>query len=306
MEDVRSSRTARPVAHGTSPARIAPDPAPCVVLAHGFDGVREQRSESTRCASPTRASRRSCSTTATSATARASRASCSATAPARGLACGDRVRSARRCPGVDPNRIALWGTSTSAGHVVEVAAEDARIAAVVRPDAVHQRLCAVPQHADHAERARFVWAGVRTRSGRGSGSRAALIPAAGRPHTLAVTTSRDALSGLCTDHARADSTWRNGVLRALRAHHDALPAGPAAKRLRCPLLVCIADGDRVDPRRSRRSRWPSTPSRHAAPLRLRPLRHVLRRRASKRVVADQVAFLRRASRERRHAWRLAR
>ena len=32
---------------------------------------------------------------------------------------------------VDPESIALWGTSTSGGHVVQLAAEDARIAAVV-------------------------------------------------------------------------------------------------------------------------------------------------------------------------------
>lgn len=41
------------------------------------------------------------------------------------------IAAARHLPGVDRNRIALWGTSYSAGHCVAVAAQDGRIAAVV-------------------------------------------------------------------------------------------------------------------------------------------------------------------------------
>jgi pimeloyl-ACP methyl ester carboxylesterase len=41
------------------------------------------------------------------------------------------VDFARRLEGVDPDRIALWGTSYSGGHVVEIASRDPRIAAVI-------------------------------------------------------------------------------------------------------------------------------------------------------------------------------
>jgi dienelactone hydrolase len=41
------------------------------------------------------------------------------------------IRFARARHGIDPNRIALWGTSLGGSHVVEVAATDQRIAAVV-------------------------------------------------------------------------------------------------------------------------------------------------------------------------------
>ena len=41
------------------------------------------------------------------------------------------VRFARTLSGIDPERIALWGTSLSGGHVIAVAADDPRIAAVV-------------------------------------------------------------------------------------------------------------------------------------------------------------------------------
>lgn len=41
------------------------------------------------------------------------------------------VQTARGLDGIDPERIALWGTSYSGGHVIEVAASDPRIAAVI-------------------------------------------------------------------------------------------------------------------------------------------------------------------------------
>ena len=41
------------------------------------------------------------------------------------------IAAARRLPGVDPERIVLWGVSYSGGHVVRLAADDGRVAAVV-------------------------------------------------------------------------------------------------------------------------------------------------------------------------------
>ncbi len=41
------------------------------------------------------------------------------------------IRYARSMPDVDPDKIVLWGTSFSGGHVVQVAVEDKRIAAVI-------------------------------------------------------------------------------------------------------------------------------------------------------------------------------
>ncbi len=41
------------------------------------------------------------------------------------------LTAARQLPGIDPERIVLWGISYSGGHVARVAAEDGRVAAVV-------------------------------------------------------------------------------------------------------------------------------------------------------------------------------
>ena len=41
------------------------------------------------------------------------------------------IAAARQLPGVDPERIVLWGISFSGGHVIRIAAEEGRIAAVM-------------------------------------------------------------------------------------------------------------------------------------------------------------------------------
>src|SRR2546423_8736529 len=41
------------------------------------------------------------------------------------------IAAARRLPGVDPDRIVVWGYSYSGGHVIAVAARDGRVAAAI-------------------------------------------------------------------------------------------------------------------------------------------------------------------------------
>src|SRR6476660_3352896 len=47
------------------------------------------------------------------------------------VAYAEGIAAARRLPGVDPERIVLWGISNSGGHVIRVAAADAGVAAVM-------------------------------------------------------------------------------------------------------------------------------------------------------------------------------
>ena len=53
------------------------------------------------------------------------------------------VAHVRAMDGVDPDRVVLWGTSYSGGHVVAVAAGDPRVAAVVSQGAAMDGLAAV-------------------------------------------------------------------------------------------------------------------------------------------------------------------
>ena len=60
------------------------------------------------------------------------------------------VAHARAVPEVDPDRVAVWGSSYSGGHVVAVAAQDPRIAAVVSQGAAMDGAAAVLQILSYA------------------------------------------------------------------------------------------------------------------------------------------------------------
>jgi fermentation-respiration switch protein FrsA (DUF1100 family) len=223
-----------------SPA--AERPLPCVVLAHGFDGVREQRLDAyaQRFAAAGLAAfvfdyRYFGSSDGTPRQLFSNEAQLDDWRAA--IAC------ARGREQVDPDAIALWGTSTSGGHVVQLAAEDQRIAAVVAQvpfaDGLAQ-LFSLPI----SQGLRLLWAGLRDRIGALFGRSPLMIPAAGQPGTFAVISSPDALSGLAAI-TPPDSTWRNEVVARFTLTTSLYRPGRYAPRLGCPVLVCMADGDRL-------------------------------------------------------------
>jgi fermentation-respiration switch protein FrsA (DUF1100 family) len=217
-------------------------PLPCVVLAHGFDGVREQRLDAyaQRFAAAGFAAlvfdyRHFGSSDGTPRQLFSNEAQLDDWRAA--------IAYARGREQVDPDAIALWGTSTSGGHVVQLAAEDPRIAAVVAQvpfaDGLAQ-LFFLPI----AQGLRLLWAGLRDRIGSLFGRPPLMIPASGQPGSFAVITSPDALSGLAAI-TPPDSTWRNEVVARFTLTTSLYRPGRYAPRLGCPLLVCMADGDHL-------------------------------------------------------------
>jgi fermentation-respiration switch protein FrsA (DUF1100 family) len=212
---------------------------PLVVIGHGFDGVREQRLDAYA-----------------ERFAAAGLASLVFDYRYFGASAGEprqlydnkaqledwraAIACARRLDGVDPDRVALWGTSSSGGHVVRLAAQDTRIAAVVAQvpfaDGIAQFL-----KLPFAQSSRLLIAGLRDRIGSWFGH-PLLIPFAGRPGTLAPSTSPDALSGLA-HITPPHSTWRNEILARFTLASALYRPAVDAKKVRCPLLVCVADGD---------------------------------------------------------------
>ena len=219
-------------------------PVPCVVLGHGFDGVREQRLDAygelfaaagiaafafdyRHYGSSGGQPRQLYDNKAQVADWRAA------------IAC------ARGHESIDPDGIALWGTSTSAGHAVKVAAEDGAVRAVVVQmplvDGLAQ-LLATPI----LQSIRLLGAGLRDKIGSLFGAKPYVIPAAGRPGSLAAASSPDTISGLHAITPR-DSTWRNAVIARFTLGTAVYRPGQLAGKLRCPLLVCMADGDQIVP-----------------------------------------------------------
>ena len=152
------------------------------------------------------------------------------------------IRFVRTLPGIDPTRIALWGTSLSGGHVIAVAADDPSISALV---------------------AQVPWVGIEF--GRDSPrSRGAtlklfgaalydelrgmlrlpphLIPVVGNPNEVAAFTDPEARAFRDVLTACAPG-WRNAfaprVLFTLLRYRP----GERANRLQMPILVCVAATD---------------------------------------------------------------
>ena len=152
------------------------------------------------------------------------------------------VEQVRRLPGVDPERVVLWGSSYSGGHVVAVAADDPRIAAVVSQGAAMDGLAAVVQILSYAGprqllrlTAHALW---------GTVSRAHSMPIVGAPGTLAAITSADGLAGyeLIMGPTFENRMPARGILPIMLNRPVA-----SAERLRMPVLLVLAERDTIAP-----------------------------------------------------------
>ena len=156
------------------------------------------------------------------------------------------VQWARTRDGVDPARIVLWGSSFSGGHVLAVAADDPSIAAVVS-QAPHTDAFATLGQKPPGDTARILVDGLRDQIGAWLGRPPRMLPAVGPPGTLAAMTTPDAQPGF-EAIVGPDSLWRNEFATRLMVRGFALyRPGTKTARITAPLLVCICDADTVTP-----------------------------------------------------------
>ncbi len=160
------------------------------------------------------------------------------------------VAAARARRGVDPERIVLWGSSYSGGHVIVVAAQDQRIAAVISQGAAMDGLAALLE----LQRTEGVpKAGSLTGAGLRDAARAVrrraplLVPIVGEPGSDAVISAPGALSGY---QAIMGPTFRNemcarGTLRIALNRPVAY-----AKKVSCPTYIVVAEADNIAPAKS--------------------------------------------------------
>jgi pimeloyl-ACP methyl ester carboxylesterase len=197
------------------------------------------------------------------------------------------VAAARRLRGVDPDRIVLWGTSYSGGHVLHVGAHDSRVAAVVAltpaVDGV-PTLGMIARSEGVGKLLRLSWAGLRDRFGR----RPVLLPAVGPAGSCAVIAKDGALEQFVSV---AGPLWSNEVRARCTLEVAFNRPGTVARRLSAPLLVQTGDHDTVVPssaavRAGHRTAGPSE-------VRQYPVDHfdVYAEPWLSRLAADQVEFL---------------
>jgi dienelactone hydrolase len=157
------------------------------------------------------------------------------------------VHYARTVPGIDPERIALWGTSFSGGHVIAVAAEAPRIAAVVAQvpllDArrtgrtTRQRLRRALSRSVlklFAAAGRDAMRAVRSRP-------PYLVRVVGRPGEAAVYTEPQ-VAAIFAELGGEAAGWRNAFAPRFLFGLPRYRPG-TVERLQMPLLVCVADHD---------------------------------------------------------------
>jgi dienelactone hydrolase len=261
---------------------------PCVVMGHGFSGTQDRLFDTAQ------------------RFARAGLAALTFDYRSFGESCGEprqvvnvseqqedwraAVRFARGLEGVDPQRVALWGSSLGGGHVIVVAAGDPRVAAVVAqipfngfPRRVEGR--------STLDTLKLLWAmGVDAARGR-MGLSPRYIPMVGRPGEVAVTATLRAQEHVAAlTGGQGDSLWRNEVApRGLFGMMRYRP-GDAARRLAMPVLVSVAEDDRETPGEKTRQIAERAPR---GELRRYPGDHFdfYRDPVRQRVLADQIHFL---------------
>lgn len=197
------------------------------------------------------------------------------------------VSFARSQAGIDPDRIALWGTSFGGGHVVTVAASDPRIAAVVAqvpfngfPKKVEGRSADMTR--------KLLGAMVKDTIRGWLGQPPYYIRAVGNTGELAVMASPQAVQVI---EGMDSKTWRNEV--APRALFEMMRYKPSdwAPQLKMPLLVCVGEFDRESLGENTIELVEKAPR---GELKSYPFAHydIYRPEYRKQVISDQIEFLR--------------
>jgi alpha-beta hydrolase superfamily lysophospholipase len=198
------------------------------------------------------------------------------------------IACARALPGIDPERVATFGSSMGGGNALAAAAADKRVAAAVSQvpflDLVTQAHRAGPRVA-----ARMLGAALLGRH----------LPAVGRPDQAAFINAPGAEAGWRAVVAGGeDSRWRNRVSSRWLLGLPFRPVRRAAG-LHCPWLVCVGEADRTA------RPGPAIAAARRAPLgelRTYPgVDHfdIYAGPAHEALLADQLEFLRRQLRPRR-------
>ncbi|OBJ80866.1 alpha/beta hydrolase [Mycobacterium colombiense] len=199
------------------------------------------------------------------------------------------VAYARTIPGIDPDRIALWGTSFAGGHVIATAARLPGIAAAVAQCPFTDGLASARTITNPLIAARITGRVVRDLLARRRGRPPVMVATAGKPGEVALMNTPDAYTGylrLVPDGL----DFRNEVAARIALQVFSYRPGRSTPEITCPILFCVCEADSVAPA--------GATLRHAAKaprgeVRLYPEGHfaIYVDDAFDRVVADQLAFL---------------
>jgi dienelactone hydrolase len=194
----------------------------------------------------------------------------------------------RSRPEIDPGRVALWGTSFSGGHVIETAARDRQIAAVVAQVPFTDGLRNLPS-LGVVLMLRLIAAGLRDQIGATLGRGPHTVPSVGPPGSVAVMATPDAEPGFRAIDPPG-STWRNRAAARVALRVGTYRPGRHADQIAAPVLFAIAQDDAITPPALAQAAAARAPH---AEVRSYPGGHfeIYRGAAFEQAVSDQVEFL---------------
>lgn len=157
------------------------------------------------------------------------------------------IACARGLPEVDPDRIALWGSSFSGGHVIVAAARDGRIAAVSSQGPMMDGFAAltnIVSYAGFGRVLRMTGAGLLDLGHAAFGREPHYIPLIAEPGGFAAMASHDAFSG----YSRiTPDDWRNQFAARAGLTLGLYRPIKSIDKLPCPALILVCDRDSVAP-----------------------------------------------------------
>lgn len=197
----------------------------------------------------------------------------------------------RHLPGVDPDRIALWGYSYAGGHVIATAAQDRRVAAIVSMNPATDGIATLTQilrRGGGGLLLRLTAHGLRDVSHALAKRSPHLVPVVGLPGTTAMITTPGAEEAF---YAMAGPTARNEVCARTALAVATNRPTTFASRLGCPMLMQVGLNDAVAPPNA--ARRAAQRAGYWAQLREYPIDHldVFQTQWRARALGDQLDFL---------------
>ena len=157
------------------------------------------------------------------------------------------IRCARLLPGIDPARVALWGSSFSGGHVVVAAARDGRVPAISAQGPMMDGLAAtlnIGRYAGIGMLLRLVARGLRDVVAALLGRPPVMLPLVAPPGQTATMSTPDAEPGY---RAIVGPDWRNEICARFALTLALYRPVAHARGVRCPALIAAAHNDSVAP-----------------------------------------------------------
>jgi fermentation-respiration switch protein FrsA (DUF1100 family) len=204
--------------------------------------------------------------------------------------CRSALGFVRALPEVDPGRIALWGSSFGGGHALTIAARDHELAACVAQIPFVDGLVSL-RLTDPLLSLRLTLAALLDLGRALFGREPYTVPVVGPPGSISALNTPDAEAGYLALFA-PDVRWPNRVAARIFLSLPFYRPTWSARRIRCPLLVCVADDDAIAPADAAVAAAARAP-RHE--VRHYPGGHfdIYYGKTFERVMKDQVKFLRR-------------